>query len=160
MFAGILTPSSISVVFEPFSNFMALPSHLNLEFFPVRSVFACKFCWKNVDDLGLLCLIAYSLITIDKQQTCWACFGCFVKSPTCWRKLWQSLWWIEIHKMCFETVKEPGEFEIKLEYSELVNWNTVDFWFHWQTLAFFHYAVSTVNDNSAVETRNYSITGL
>lgn len=87
---------------------------------PVHSIFAGKFCWTRMDDLGLLCRKAYSLITIDMQQTRRACFGCFVKTPACWRKLWWSVWWIEIHKMCFETEKSW----VSLKSSRnLVNWS-------------------------------------
>lgn len=58
-----------------------------------------------------------------------------------------------------------GEFEIKQEFSELVNWNTANFWFEWQNITFakpcfFLCAVSTVNHNSAFKIGNYLITGV
>lgn len=117
MFAGILTPSSISVVFEPFTNFMALPRHMKLEF-SASTFNICREVLLNTHGwFGLLCLKAYSLITIDMQQTCWACFGCFVKTPTCWKK---SVWWIEIHKKCFETEKSWVSLKSSKKW---VNWS-------------------------------------
>lgn len=119
MFAGILTPSSISVVFEPFTNFAALPYEAwiqcqYIQYLPGSFAEHAWMIW------GLLCRKAYSLITIDMQQTRRACFGCFVKTPACWRKLWWSVWWIEIHKMCFETEKSW----VSLKSSRnLVNWS-------------------------------------
>lgn len=117
-----------------FWTFLELHTIWSLNSVPLRSIFSRKFCSTRVDDLGLLCLIAYSLITIDKQQAL-SLLWVFCKG-TCCRKLWRIVWWIEIHKMCFETVKELGEFEIKQEHIEIVNWNTADVWFHWQIITF------------------------